>query len=397
MTSILTSWKVRVALACVAGSAAVAVGFFLWQGPTSVEAAAEEALAACKGEQDKEACYEKAIAPLYPELSVGQIFEVIRIVRAQDRGYQFCHLLAHQLGEEAVAENPDKWTDVVPLNPTDGMCSNGFIHGAVIGRFRDDTLEGEKLARALDDFSMACEARGDWHPTELDRAICYHGLGHLYTFITDAKLQEAAEICEKTTVHGDRDYRRVCREGVFMQIYQPVEPDDFDLIELLPEKPTKENYRRLCSVYQRPEERGACMREAWPLFRAEIFEKNDAGFFCKGQPNKEEEDACYDALTSIIGRLSLNSPEKLQQTCLGLPLARQEMCFSRAALATLEEDRNAVGEALATCSAAPKEVANACVRFLAQRAQFIFGNSTARSQFCEALPREVQQACRNAQ
>ncbi len=397
MMSALQSWKVRMAIAGVVGVAALSAGFLLWAAPTSVESAAEEALSTCKEVQDKEACYEKAIAPLYPKLTVTEIFEVIRLVRAQDRGYQFCHLLAHQLGEEAVAENPDRWTDVVPLNPTDGMCSNGFIHGAVIGRFRDDTLEGEKLARAMEDFSMACEARGDWHPTELDRAICYHGMGHLYTFITDAKLQEATEICEKTTVHGERDYRRVCREGVFMQIYQPVEPDDFDLIELLPEKPTKENYRRLCSIYQRPEERGACMREAWPLFRAEIFDKNDAGFFCKGQPNKEEEDACYDALTSIIGRLSLNNPEKLEKTCLGLPQTRQEMCFSRAALAALEEDRGAVQEALGICGAAPQDIEAACTRFIAQRAQFIFGNSEARVNFCKALPQGMQPDCLNAQ
>ncbi len=397
MTSLLQSWKVRTIVIALGVFTIGGFGFWIFATPTTVESAAAVALATCKETQNKEACYEKAIAPLYPELTVTEIFDVIRLVRAQDRGFQFCHLLAHQLGEEAVAENPDRWTDVVPLNPPDGMCSNGFIHGAVIGRFRDDTLEGEKLVRAMEDFSMACEARDDWHPTELDRAICYHGMGHLYTFITDAKLQEATEICEKTTVHGDRDYRRVCREGVFMQIYQPVEPDDFDLIELLPEKPTKENYRRLCSIYQRPEERGACMREAWPLFRAEIFDKNDAGFFCKGQPNKEEEDACYDALTSIIGRLSLNNPEKLEKTCLGLPEGRQEMCFSRAALAALEEDRGAVQEALGVCNAAPTPIATGCARFIAQRAQFIFGNSEARASFCKALPTEVQPDCLNAQ
>lgn len=367
---------------------------YLFASPTSIDAAAQNAIEVCKENVDKEACYEKEIAPLYPAFSIPELFEVIRRVRVQDREYQFCHLLAHQLGEAAVAANPDAWIDVVPLNPTDGMCSNGFIHGAVIGRFRDDSLEGERLQAALKDFSVACEPRGDWQPTELDRAICYHGLGHLYTFITDAQLQDAAHICEQTAVHGNRDYRRVCREGVFMQIYQPVEPDDFDLIELLPEKPTPENYRRLCSVYERPEERGACLREAWPLFREHIFQKHDAGFFCQGQPNKEEEDACYDALTSIIGRLSLNSPEKLEKTCMGLPAERQEMCFTRASLAVLEEDRSAVPEALAVCAGAPASIRARCVEFIAERAEFIFGKGEARSRFCDALPREVQGRCR---
>lgn len=373
--------------------AAVSAMFWLRGGTKTVAAAAQHAYETCVSSGNKEACYEEAIAPLYPELTLPQVFDVIRAVRRLDRSYQFCHLLAHQLGEMAVAENPERWIDVVPLNPEDGLCSNGFIHGAVIGRFRDDVLTGDKLARAIEDFAIACEPRDDWRPTDLDRAICYHGLGHLYTFVTNAALQDAANICEETANKPTGDFRRVCREGVFMQIYQPVEPDDFDLIELLPVKPTAENYRDLCGVYALPEERGACLREAWPLFREAIFNDGYAGAFCAHQPNKNEEDACFDAITSIVGRFSLNDPGKLAKTCLSLPEERQQQCFNRSALAALEEDRGAGGLAMNLCATAPEHMRGACLGFIADRASFVFGPGDARISFCESLPAEYQARC----
>lgn len=362
----------------------------------SIEAHAQHAYETCAGNSNKEACYEEAIAPLYPELTMLEVFDVIRALRRIDTGYQFCHLLAHQLGEMAVAENPDRWIDVVPLNPVDGLCSNGFIHGAVIGRFRDDVLTGDKLSRAIQDFAIACEPRDNWHPTDLDRAICYHGLGHLYTFVTNAHLQEAARICEETANKPTGDFRRVCREGVFMQIYQPVEPDDFDLIEQLPVKPTAENYRDLCSVYELPEERGACMREAWPLFREAIFNDGYAGAFCARQPNQREEDACFDAITSIVGRFSLNDPNKLAKTCLSMPDERQQQCFDRSALAALEEDRNAGALAIALCNTAPNHMQEQCLSFIAERASFVFGPGEMREPFCAALPDKYRARCTNS-
>src|SRR6185436_1897936 len=98
-------------------------------GPNDVLQYAKAAVSQCSGEGDHAACYESVIPALYPKLSVAEIFNVVREVRREDQTYQFCHVLAHKIGERVVAEDPSKWVDAIPLNPADGLCSNGFVHG----------------------------------------------------------------------------------------------------------------------------------------------------------------------------------------------------------------------------------------------------------------------------
>src|SRR3989344_5149598 len=106
---------------------------------------AQDASEVCVAESDRAACYEREVAGLYPEVPVARVFGVVREIRARDRSYQFCHVLAHKLGERVVAEDPERWLDAIPLNPEDGLCSNGFIHGVIVGRFRAEVLDAETL------------------------------------------------------------------------------------------------------------------------------------------------------------------------------------------------------------------------------------------------------------
>ncbi|MDP3645876.1 MAG: hypothetical protein Q8R25_02210, partial [bacterium] len=205
----------------------------------------------CEADQNKTRCYEHEVPTLFPQYSIADIFGVIREIRRLDPSYQFCHVLAHKLGEAIVAEDPSKWLDAMSQNPPNSLCSNGFIHGVIVGRFRNDILDETSIQEAIPDFRRACEPRsspaGEWHPSRLDQAICYHGMGHLFTFITNADLRRALDICDAVGESDTGSFFRVCREGVFMQIYQPLEPDDFELVAQLPIKPTKENYRRFCA------------------------------------------------------------------------------------------------------------------------------------------------------
>jgi len=377
-----------VALIGAAVSAGLLAVYFKDWG--SIQRLSENIVAVCEGEGDRAACYEREVPVLWPGLPIEKVFNVIRNVRALDPSYQFCHVLAHKIGERVVAEDPSEWIDAIPLNPTDGICSNGFIHGVTGGRFRAEVLDAESLKTLIPDFTRACLSRPEWQSSALDRAICSHGMGHLYMFISDADIPLSLSLCEETM---PKDMRRVCREGVFMQIYQPLEPDDFLLIERMPVKPTKETVRQFCARYEQDEHEGACLRESWSFFREELQTGSGIAQFCSGQPNEREEVACHESSFALAGRQTLANPSKALAICADIPGIWKEMCYASTARSILEEDRRAGEKALNYCSSVPAPYDDACKFSLVSTAQFIFGDSSERKEFCELVPQDLRTRC----
>jgi hypothetical protein len=371
--------------------AIIVAGLGMVASATSFSSVARRIEADCAGPGDHSPCYESEVPALYPKLSVSQIFDVVRQIRADDSSYQFCHVLAHKIGERVVAEDPDKWVDAIPLNPPDGYCSNGFIHGVIGGRFRAEVLDDATLQKFLPDFKRACEPHDGWNPSDLDKAVCYHGMGHLYDFITNANLNKALSLCGSTVPD---QFRRVCVEGVFMQIYQPLEPDDYALIAQMPVKPTKTTVRQFCATFKDPEYVGACLNESWPMHDG-MTDGTGVADFCSGQPNAELTDHCYQSAFSIMGRLLLAKPDDAAHACSVVPAARQELCYSVIADTILEEDRSDAGGAVAFCQRGGAAVSNSCMAYLIQTAQFNFGTNTEEyTHFCAALPDTLQTSCR---
>ena len=379
----------------------LAAGFFI---AYALERSSENAVIArahgfvelCASARNKSLCYEREVLPLLSIVSVEDVFNIIREIRRLDSEYQFCHVLAHKLGEAVVAEDPEHWMEAIPLNPPDGLCSNGFIHGVIGGRFRTEVLDDETLEKLIPDFSRACEPRKGWQPSSLDQAICYHGIGHLYMFVTDADIPKALSLCERTARGSDpeRDFRRVCREGVFMQIYQPLEPDDFLLIDRMPLKPSTTTVRQFCARYERDKYEGACLHESWPYFRKEILDGSGIERFCSGQPNLAEDTACYESAFSILGRLSLGKLERAAAACSVVPEERRSMCYERVALAILEEDRSESRRAISFCNDAPTPLQPKCLEFLARIARFNYVPGTPQHRiFCSALPIDFRRGC----
>ncbi len=352
---------------------------------------AKDIVAQCSKTNDHGRCYEESVPTLYPKQSVDQLFSIIREIRRQDPTYQFCHVLAHKIGERVVAEYPSKWFDVIPLNPADGLCSNGYIHGVIGGRFRAEVLDDATLETLIPDFKRACEPRESWQPSSLDRAICYHGMGHLFTFITNANLRKALSLCERTT---STDFRRVCIEGVFMQIFQPLEPDDFELIKQMPVQPATSTVRTFCAAYTEPAYVGACLRESWPMFRKGIVNGSGIVSFCSDQPDQKETDKCFTSVTTLIGRMSLGKPEQAAAACSRIPAERQAECFEVIAKAILEEDRMQAQQAVALCRRAG-DGAGECLSYLIRKAHSIFGGNMQQfGNFCKSLTEpELRQKC----
>lgn len=381
-------------VASVVGAIALTI-FAFFPDDSSADYLARDIVARCAKNTPRATCYGREVPALLTDLNLPEVFEVIRRIREQDPSYQYCHVLAHKIGESVVAEDPEHWLDAIPYNPLDGLCSNGFIHGVIGGRFRADVLDEETREQYVPDFSRACEPRGAWQPTRLDQAICYHGLGHLYLFVTNADIPKALDLCERTAAGGPKDdFRRVCREGVFMQIYQSLDPDDDFLVnERMSIRPTRETVRQFCARFERDEYEGACLRESWPLFREEIMDGTGVATFCAGQPNPEEEIACYEGVFSIVGRLSLEKPEHIATVCGHVPAEYGAMCWADTAATILEEDRNALEHAIALCDSAPERYQTFCLEALAQRTSFIFGDTRDAARFCAMLPTYIRKMC----
>jgi hypothetical protein len=383
--------KTYIQLTAVVVFAVLCGGWYVFAQSADPAQVAHDVVAECAHTTDHTSCYEQEVPNLYPKLSLPAVFDVVRDIRAEDKTYQFCHVLAHKIGERLVAEDPDKWLDLIPLNPRDGLCSNGFIHGVIGGRFRAEVLSDATLEKFLPDFKMACEAHSGWTPTSFDRANCYHSMGHLFVFITDAHIDKALSLCERAV---PEDTRRMCVQGVFMQIYQPLEPDDFLLIEKMQDKPATTTVRQYCAGFSKnPLYQGSCLEESWPFFRTSVVDGTGVKAYCSGYPNKEEENYCYLGVSSIVGRMQLSNPDAAISACNNFPQERQATCFGFAAQAQIEESHSAGQKAVAICQAASGPIAAACIEQLAEHALFIFGETPERSAFCALLPNEYQKTC----
>jgi hypothetical protein len=352
----------------------------------------------CKEAPYRPTCYEQQVPTLVTEMPVERIFDVIRQIRQDDPEYLYCHVLAHKLGEYEVSLDPSKWLDVIAKGPTDGLCSNGFAHGAIVTRFHDEELTPEEFQFALKDLDKACEERPGWTPTDLTKAICYHGIGHVLIHMTEAKVAESLAACEQVALKSDgRDYRQLCTEGVYMQLFQPLEPEDFALIDKLPFKPTHDTLQKFCSDNSSTTDQyGACWREGWPFVGDDLYTSDGLQKYCGAITDKKNQDLCYVSAFTINGRHYLEYPDKMAKTCNAMPAQYQGMCFSRGANAFPEEDPNLVSRGVDFCGMAEADAAkDECYRFLANVASFNFHpGSQPFETLCSSLPETYQAACR---
>lgn len=363
----------------------------------STDTYAQTIIEKCSTAPYRPTCYEEEVPKLVTEMTSPEIFDVIRSIRQQDKEYLFCHVLAHELGTYEVSLDPDNWLDVVAMGPTDGLCSNGFAHGAIVARFNDGELTPEELEYALKDLAIACEAREGWNPTDLIKAICYHGVGHVLIHMTEANVDTSLDACEEVALKEDgRDYRKLCVEGVYMQLFQPLEPEDFALVDQLPEAPTRENIDTFCATQSNNDRQyGACWREAWPFFYEELFDPDGVISYCGVLNDAQGKEECFETAFTINGRHNLGNPDAMARLCNELPITYQGTCFARGANAFPEEDPQLIPEAIDMCSRAEREeAADECYGFLAAVAKFNFhANSEPHKLLCSSLPEKWEETC----
>ena len=321
-----------------------------------------------------------------------ETFDVTRVVQELDPSFRYCHVLGHKLSAKETAKDPSKWKDIVTRAPS-GVCSNGAIHGAFQERFRVESLPDASVQELVPELLDVCEPRGNWRPTGLEQASCVHALGHLAMYVTSADIEKSLALCDAVTPHPPgHDFTQLCYDGAFMQIYQPLEPDDFALIE--GKEQTKKTAPAFCASFAGIAQ-SSCVSESAALFRTEILAdatllpKHCAVLPANLRPRCEAALVYY-----FIAQLDLDI-ERSFDYCSVLSGDTRSRCFANAAGRFIEVDWRNSASAIELCSLASDEVARAaCFNELVKMSDYNFprGSKEAK-ELCEKLPSPYREGC----
>jgi hypothetical protein len=363
-------------------------------GPATASALdtyATEIIETCAKDSYPPRCYDIEIPKLMDRgLTLEEAFDVTRLVQNRVGNYFYCHVLGHNISAKETAKDPSKWTEVIGRCPT-GMCSNGCLHGAAQERFRSESLTDDQIEEITPEIAAICENGRNF--TGLEQASCYHSLGHLTMYLTAADIDKSTAICNVIAKKGEKDYTQTCYEGAYMQIFQPLEPEDFALVEDIAPKTTTEA-EAFCDSYE-GEYRAACHRESWPLYRESLVEPEGLTRFCSLVPNPLSEQRCYNAMFYVLAA-QFNFDDRMVPLCEGLPeKKRMAQCFANFSSRMVETDYRLTPRAIELCKTADEHgVGERCYDELLFYSTFNFHKDTdSFNQLCNALPEPWKSKC----
>lgn len=373
------------------------VALLLTPGRTalSLKAHAEDVIRKCAATRFHPACYDQEIPKLMSVLSMEDAFKVATIVQEEDHSYGYCHVLGHELAAKETAKDPSKWSEVVHRCPQ-GVCSNGCLHGAAQERFRNSQLSDKQIDAIKPQIEAACEPIGNWNPTGLEKSECFHGLGHLTMYITGANIKKSMEVCNSVAISkSGQDYRSLCYEGVFMQLFQPLEPEDIALVKGIAPK-QKEDLHAFCEKYQDPTKIEACWQEGWPMFRNEIVTPQGTEDFCSKSSSPYALSHCYDMLFYVRAQGTNYDSKQLTEFCKGIQSDEiRGQCFGDMANATIHGGLIHLSQAIQFCKDVSEfDPLGGCYKLMSQFADYnISVTSGQYIQLCNGLPGSLKEQC----
>lgn len=362
--------------------------------PKSLETYAAEIVEKCSSSTYPSVCYESEVPRLMDNptnLSMGDAFKVTQIIQQKDSSYQYCHVLGHNLSTKETKKDLSKWKEVITRCPN-GICANGCLHGSLMERFKSESLSDEQIEQLKPELEGICEAREGWNPTSSQQGFCFHGLGHLLMYATDADINKSIEICNLiASKHKDNDFSRLCFDGVFMQIFQQLDGEDIALVK--GKVPAKEEVYNFCSQYP-TKERGECMIQSWPKFQVEIMEPQGLVKFCSYTENQVEKRRCYHKsigiVTTTFSQSNQNVTDKVREFCSSLPSQDREdkRCFATAAKRLVQNNIWDVRIASEICKQAnSKETSDYCFNILSAYSKKVTHPGSVESkEYCSSLP-----------
>ncbi len=377
----------------------VAEGLLMFSGrkpkTKTISEYADQMIAACKDRGYRADCYDKEIPKLMDFLTMEQAFEVTKLVQDRDPQYVYCHLLGHQLSYTETKKNKTYWKDVLSRCPL-SMCNYGCLHGSLSEKFRGDVLTDEQIAAVIPDLSDVCEARPGYTPHEVEKSMCYHGLGHTTLYITGGVPEKAIDVCEKISIKADgRNYLSTCIQGIFMTVFQATDPEDVAIVKDI--RPKDEDIPAFCDGYK--EHWWVCRRESFFVFRETLRDPKKLVSFCSYATT---EDILTDCYMSVLNYITVESFEqsdamsRIEAYCNGIPLSRRGLCLTGVALRLIQIDPlREVSRARDVCALGEaSQVATACYEAISYQGQINFDpGSAVQQQYCGALPPVWEQQC----
>lgn len=357
---------------------------------------ADEAMARCATAKYRPGCYDKEIPKITASLSMEEAFKVLRIVQEKDGQYWYCHVVSHELAQQETKKDLNKWKDVVARCPV-SMCSNGCIHGAFQERFRSEELAPNQLEAFEDEVADVCEKKEDWSENGQEKFSCYHALGHLLIYATGADIAQSTRICEGIGNRNQRpNFIQSCYDGAFMQIFQPLEPEDEALVAKI--KPTKEGLPAFCEKYGREGSRlASCWSEGWPLYFKKITDPKPAADFCNLLPEGSGRKRCYAGIFFAMAVHVNFDQKKMVDFCNNIYSEAQSDCFSTSAFRLISTDNRLSKESVSLCEQSlSSKVREGCFSNLLLKVQFVFHpHSRELGVFCDSLPGSWSTRCRD--
>jgi hypothetical protein len=341
-------------------------------------------------------CYEQEIPKLMDVgYSMEDAFEVTALVQDLDPKFQYCHVLGHYISAKETAKDPDLWKDVVARAPL-GLCSNGGVHGAFQERFRVESLANTPLDDIEIELEGICEPRAGWQPTLIGQATCVHALGHLSMYVTDGEIDDSLDLCQRLLDESGEGIQQLCYDGAFMQIYQPLEPEDFALIEGK-EIETKEASQIFCSQYTGAQ-KGSCLSESWPLYRGAISDPTTILSICEQSTFDDwQHERCKNAVFYVAMAQANLDVAWATEFCAQLPGKDGDTCFGNSASRLIEVDSRNIDRAVELCgNAKASGHDDACFAELLHYSDYTFNyGSDEFFELCNALPSPWKERCLN--
>ncbi len=353
----------------------------------------------CKNTQFTPSCYDEEIPRLMDEptnLSMEDAFAVTRLIQQKDPKYAYCHVLGHKLSFKETSKDLSKWKDVVARCPTT-MCNNGCQHGALTRRFNSEILTDALIKEIRPDLSDVCEPRGKWNPVEVEQSMCYHALGHLAMFVTNANITKSVDLCQTIGSKPDgRNYVQTCTEGTLMTVYQPLEAEDRALVKDI--APTAQSMPQFCSRFT-GETFHACRRESWPLFREQIHTPDGLVKFCSYTTDVSEQKKCYATALNIIAVILVmddeQKVEKIADFCRKLHGKTRDLCFASSARRLIQVDPKLVSQALGICKLAEEDgLESSCYNELIRFSTITYHEGSKEiTAYCKKFPAQWVDQC----
>jgi hypothetical protein len=365
----------------------------------NLNAYADKIIKNCSDYPLHQSCYDKEI-PLLMEnpynLSMNDAFNVTSIVQKKDPTYWYCHILAHELSAKAIDKNPNNWTNVIDSCPVD-MCGSGCMHGAFQEHFKNyGKLSQSQVKEVNSVLNTVCNTRTNWNPSIFNQYNCYHGIGHITMYLTNANIKDSLNTCDQVTVKNGRgNFLQTCYEGVFMQLYQPREPDDLALVKKI--QPKKADLTTFCMQFS-GEARNTCWRESWVMNASQIQTAQGILEFCSS--NILDESGKKECLDKMIGSSIITTKvdkQKINSFCQQLPQDLQANCVMTVVATMVQVDKNLINDAISYCNfTASFNQSQACYNMYIYQANYLFKkNSVDAKKMCSLLPANLINRCLN--